>query len=341
MSEGGSGARHALRLLPSGAELECSGARTVLDACIDAGLAVPYNCRSGECGECMARLVAGEIEELPGADPAVFTESHRAAGNILACMCYPRSALVLDMPLRQGAPAIRPQTFHVMVDRVERLTPTILGVRVETPWAIDYRAGQCFEWIVPGIGPNRTYSAARPPGEALIDFHVRVYPGGKVGAFAAGLGSGSAFQLHGPFGNFGLSENDWRPAVCVAGGTGLAPILAALDAATARGDKRPVRLFYGARTQDELYALDRLAALAGARPRFEFIPVLSDEPQGSRWSGRRGFVSDLLEAELGDPFGAEAYVCGPPAMIDRTVEVLERAGLDPADIRTDRFVQAR
>lgn len=341
MSERRPAGTYAIRLLPSGAELEASAAATVLDSCINAGLAMPYNCRSGECGECMAALVSGEIEELAGADPAVLTDAHRAAGKMLACMCYPRSALVLDIPLRQDAPVIRPETFHVMVERVEQLTPTIMGVRVETPWPVAYRAGQCFEWIVPGIAPNRTYSAACPPGEAFIDFQVRLYPGGKVSAFVAQLGSGSALQLHGPFGHFGLSASSWRPAICVAGGTGLAPILAALEAAVAGGDRRPVRLFYGARRQEELYCLERLRALGAANPQLAFVPVLSEEDPASGWQGRRGLVADVLAAELGDVFGAEAYVCGPPPMIDSTVEVLERAGMGAEDIRTDRFVQAR
>src|SRR3546814_6684194 len=54
-----------------------------------------YNCRSGECGECIATLVSGTVKELPGADPAIFNDGHRAEGKILACMCYPQSDLVL------------------------------------------------------------------------------------------------------------------------------------------------------------------------------------------------------------------------------------------------------
>jgi NAD(P)H-flavin reductase len=145
----------------------------------------------------------------------------------------------------------------------------------------------------------------------------------------------------GPYGQFRLSANEWRPALCIAGGTGLAPVMAVLDHAAARKDKRPIRLFYGARSRDELYALDRIEEWKKLLPDFEFTPVLSDEPADSPWKGARGLVTDLLAEQVGDAFGLEAYVCGPPAMIDAAVEVLTRVGALEEDIRADRFVQAK
>jgi NAD(P)H-flavin reductase/ferredoxin len=332
---------HQVKLLPEGNTLACPPTQTLLDACIADGVPISYNCRSGECGECMASLVSGEVHELPGADPAIFTDTHRAQGKILTCMCFPRSALTLDIPLQSDAPAIRPAAVNAMVQRVERLTPSIFGVTVETPWPIEYYAGQAFEWVVPGIAPNRTYSAANRPGSDVIEFHVRVYPGGRIGAFVSDLTAGQPLQLMGPYGQFRLSGNDWRPALCVAGGTGLAPVMSLLEHAAATKDRRAIRLFYGARSQDELYGLDRIEALGALLPDFTFTPVLSDEPQDSGWTGARGLVTDVLAEEVGDAFGLEAYLCGPPLMIDAAVDVLTRFGALEQDIRSDRFVQAK
>ena len=228
-----------------------------------------------------------------------------------------------------------------MVQRMEQLTPTIYGVTVETPWPIDYYAGQNFEWVLPGITPNRTYSAANRPGSDVIEFHVRVYPRGKVGEFVSRMSPGHPFAVVGPFGHFGFSPHTWRPSVCVAGGTGLAPVLAALDQAFANRDRRPVTLIYGARTQEELYCRDQLQRWTQAAPSFTFVPVLSHEPADSAWRGRRGLVTDVLGDHLHDVFGLEAYVCGPPPMIDATARLLEQAGVPTEDIRTDRFVQVR
>jgi NAD(P)H-flavin reductase len=228
-----------------------------------------------------------------------------------------------------------------MVQRVEQLTPTIYGVTVETPWPIEFYAGQAFEWIVPGITPNRTYSAANRPGSDVIEFHVRIYPGGKIGTLVSDMTAGQPLQLVGPYGQFRLSGNDWRPALCVAGGTGLAPVLSLLEHAAATKDRRAIRLFYGARSQDELYCLDRIESLRTFLPDFEFTPVLSNESQDSGWRGARGLVTDLLAEQLGDAFGLEAYLCGPPLMIDAAMNVLTRFGALEQDIRSDRFVQVK
>jgi NAD(P)H-flavin reductase/ferredoxin len=336
------GSSFKITLVPSANELTCRSEQTLLDGCIQIGLPVPYNCRSGECGECMARLASGRVQELPGADPAVFTDAHRAQGNILTCMCFPLSDIVLDLPLLETeTTSIRPTSFNTLVARVELMTPTIYGITVETPWPIEFHAGQCFEWVVPGITPNRTFSAANRPGRDIIEFHVRVYPNGKIGKFVSETSSGSVLQLHGPFGHFGLSANDWRPAVCVAGGTGLAPMMSVLDKTFAARDKRPIHLLHGARTQHELYCLDTLQQWVKTHPTFTFTPVLSDEPANSDWSGPRGLVTDVTMENLGDVFGLEAYVCGPPGMIDAAVAGLQKAGVLESDIRTDRFVQAK
>jgi phenol hydroxylase P5 protein len=327
---------------PAGHTITCRSNQTLLDACIQAGVPATYNCRSGECGECIAKLLSGEISELPGADPAVFDDAQRALGQILLCMCFPRSQIKVDVPLNSDRPALRPQLVDVTVRAIERVTPTIHRVSLATPGPVEYRAGQCLEWLLPDVAPNRTYSAANRPGSNHIDFHVKIYPGGKVGEYLERrLGIGQAMQIFGPFGQFALSQSDWRPSLCVAGGTGLAPIHALLDEAFAHNDKRPIRFYFGARNQDELYCLDDLHGWADKVPSFRFIPVLSDEPANSNWTGERGLVTDVVAREIDDPFGLEAYVCGPPAMIDAAVAVLEAAGLLPNDIHTDRFVQAR
>lgn len=330
-----------ITILPSGTNLSCRSDETLLDSCINAGIGVPYNCRSGECGECLASLVSGTTRELPGADPAIFNDAHRARGDILMCMCFPRSSIVLNVPIGAVENVIRPSTFNVTVSRVERLCATVYGVTVEAPQHIEFHAGQNFQWIVQGVTPNRTYSAANRPGTGAIDFHVRVYPGGKIGAFVSRMSVGQSFEMMGPFGNFALSGNEWRPCVLVAGGTGLAPIVSVLDEAFSKGNRRPTTLYYGTRSQADLYCLDLLRNWSNRFPSFRFVPVLSHEPSDSDWMGSRGMVTDALAPSLVDAFGLEAYVCGPPAMIDATLGLLESAGIPPEDIRTDRFVQVK
>jgi len=322
--------------------VSCPEGQSILDACLEAGVPMPYSCRSGECGECMAVLIDGRVDESPGADPAIFNDTDRAKGRILTCMCSPASDLSLDVVLRDGSAAPRIERVNALVDSVERVCGSVVQVVLETPWPLAYRAGQYFEWVLPGISPNRNFSAANAPGGEKIVFDIRLYEGGRVSDHVREtLRAGEATELVGPFGRFGLSANDHRPAICVAGGTGLAPIKAMVEDAVARGDPRPVRLFYGARSRDDLYDLDRLDALAAAHPSFSYVVALSDEPAGSDWSGFRGLVTEAMaEDGLSDAFGAEAYLCGPPPMIDAATTLLVEAGIDRDDIVFDRFLPA-
>ena len=303
---------------------------------------MPYNCRSGECGECIASLTTGEVSEIPGADPAVFTDADRAAGRILTCMCFPRSDLSIDVALRDGIAAPRIETVPATVEQIAWPCAEVAVVTLRTDAPLDYRAGQYFEWGLPGIDPDRAFSAANRPGATTIEFHIRIYPGGQVSEHVrTNLEIGDRINLRGPYGHFKLSANDYRRAICIAGGTGMAPIQAVLDDAFHRGDGRAISFFYGARSRASLYGLETMTAWADEHAGFDFIPVLSHEPDGSDWSGERGLVANTVERLAGDLFGAEAYLCGPAPMIDAAIKVLTALGLTADDIHYDKFTPAK
>ena len=151
---------------------------------------------------------------------------------------------------------------------------------------------------------------------------------------------GDAMQVAGPFGDFLLHEAD-APMLCVAGGSGLAPVLSMLQGALKTQKKtRAVTLFFGARTQQDLYMLDAIEALRQQWPlHFEFVPVLSSEPANSDWQGRRGLIGDHFAAVLGDVLiDQHAYMCGPPLMIDSCAAHLVQAGVAEDNIHFDKFL---
>ena len=332
---------YTLKIDGSEPPIACRSDQSVLDACLAVGVAFPYNCRSGECGECVARLHDGHTLELPGADPAVFNDSHRDDGQILACLSYPRSDLSLSVQLgTESGPPIR--EFDAVVWKLSRLRPAIVELVAKTDAPIDFRAGQYFEWVLPGIAPDRSFSAACRPGSTLLEFHVRLYEQGRVSQYLARkqILEGDILTLRGPYGSFRLTDDEYRPAIIIAGGTGLAPIKAILDEAFAHGCNRQLRFFYGARRETDLYHVETMTAWAREHPNFEFVPALSDEPADSPWNGERGMVTDVLARHVPDAFGAEAFLCGPPPMIDAAIWLLERLGVDASDIHFDKFTPA-
>ena len=328
--------------LQDGTEVSCAAGQSVLEACLAAGLPMPYNCRSGECAECRAVLLSGSVDESPGADPAVFTEADRRKGRILTCLCAPASDIALEIVLRDGTSAPRIEHVTAAVGRVERVSASVVQVALDCPREIAYRAGQYFEWIVPGIAPNRYFSAATAPGRRELVFDVRLYPGGAIGDLAlSGLSPGDPLEIAGPYGHFGFTANDHRPAICLAGGTGLAPLKAMVGDALARNTGRRIRLLYGARSRGDLYDIGLLESWAARSGDFNYAIALSAEPDGSGWAGPRGTVTELLADTVHDGFGAEAFLCGPPPMIDAAMPILAEIGLEPDDIHADRFSPAK
>ena len=328
--------------LQDGTTVSCAAGQSVLEACLAAGLPMPYNCRSGECAECRAVLLRGSVEESPGADPAVFTGADRRKGRILTCLCVPTSDIALEIVLRDGASAPRIERVDTMVSRVERVSASVVQVGVDCPREIAYRAGQYFEWIVPGIAPNRYFSAATAPGGTELAFDIRLYPGGAIGDYVrTALRAGDPLAIAGPYGHFGFTANDHRQAICIAGGTGLAPIKAMVADALARKSGRRIRLLYGARRREDLDDIGLLEAWAARSANFSAAIALSAEPDASGWTGPRGTATELLADTVYDGFGAEAFLCGPPPMIDAAMPILEEIGVDPDDIHADRFSPAK
>ena len=328
--------------LQDGTAVACETGQSVLEACLAAGLPMPYNCRSGECAECRAVLLSGSVDESPGADPAVFTDADRRKGRILTCLCAPTSDIGLEIVLRDGTSAPRIERVSATVSRVERVCASVVQVALDCPQDIAYRAGQYFEWIVPGLAPNRYFSAATAPGRAELVFDVRLYPGGAIGGLVqSALAEGDSLEIAGPYGHFGFTANDHRPAICVAGGTGLAPVKAMIEDQLARNTGRRIRLLYGARSRDDLYDIGLLDGWAARSGDFSYAIALSAEPEGSGWAGPRGTVTALLADTVYDGFGAEAFLCGPPPMIDAAMPILMEIGLEPDDIYADRFSPAK
>jgi NAD(P)H-flavin reductase len=121
-----------------------------------------------------------------------------------------------------------------------------------------------------------------------------------------------------------------RALLCVAGGTGLAPIKAIAEQAVAAGGPA-VTLLFGARSQDALYDLRDLRRLADTSPGLELLTAVSGEP-GS--GGVPVLLPDLVRQRR-DWVDREVYVCGPPAMVRRTQAVLAKLGVPPGRVHYD------
>ena len=307
---------------------------TLLQAALRQGIDFPHSCRVGGCASCKCRLLDGQVRELTDASYILSDEDYRQR-TILACQSVPLSDVRIAVDL--SATAAHRQVAGRVIGQ-DRLTPDIIRLRVQLDEALAYRGGQYAQLGLAGLpGVQRSYSfanAARPDGQ--VSFFVRKMSGGVLSTHMHEHDLiGTAVTVQGPQGDFWLRE-DTAPLLLVAGGSGLAPLLALLQEAVAAGVRRPVTLLFGARGPQDLYALDEIEAIARQwSGRFRLVTVLSEVRPRVDWVGARGLVTDHIAAFLED--GAQAYLCGPPAMVDAAVSTLRAHGVGAEHIQADRF----
>lgn len=323
----------------------------LLKAALEAGIAWPHDCRVGSCGSCRCTLVEGKIKPLSDFS-YVLNGDELKAGMILACQSALKTDVVIDLVLDEEAHQVEVHTHDGAISGLRKLTHDIMEVTVKCDSSVphNYMAGQYAELVTPGVERARSYSFAKAPEDEKsgeFTFFVRLVPGGEHTEWLFKEDrTGVKVKVTGPFGSFYLREGD-APLLCVAGGSGMAPLKAVLEHAANRQVKRDVIFLFGARTQKDLYCIeemDKIRARWNKGAKFSFIPVLSHESEDSDWKGPRGFVTDYLKHEFiekgVDVSSHQGYLCGPPAMIDAAIAVMNQAGMSNDHIHFDKFLDA-
>lgn len=307
---------------------------TLLQAALREGINFPHSCRVGGCASCKCKLVNGKVKELTEAG-YILSDEDLDQGYILACQSVPQTDVSIEVDL--GSQQARRRVGGRVVSQ-DKLTHDITRLRVQLDEALAYKAGQFADISIESLsGVSRSYSFATPvQPDSQVSFFVRRVPGGVFSsAINDGNVVGQSVTIDGPAGDFWLRPSD-APILLVAGGSGLAPVLALLKDAVAHGVSRPVALLFGAREERDLYALDEIQEIARQwRGPFEFIPVLSAAAADASWRGERGLVIDKIPMVLAA--GTHAYLCGPPPMIDSAVALLKLHGVPAEYIHADRF----
>ncbi len=328
-----------VRIAGSDVEFEVGRNQTVLESALAAGLAYPHDCTVGTCGTCRSRLLSGKVDAIT---PFGYTLSREEleAGFILACQAVPESDLEIEVEM--GSAQVVRTAAKLVAQR--DLTHDIRAVTWQTDAPVHYRAGQYMNVTWPGAPGPRSYSFSAAPlegGQTQLTSFIRKVPGGAFTErlFGEDLSSVS-FEIEAPHGSFWLRDGA-GPILLIGGGSGLSPLISLLEDAAARGVQRDALLLFGGRAERDLYCGDEIASLAQRwAGRFEFRPVLSDEPADGI---RVGMVTSEIRAAmawLGDTPELQAYLCGPPGMIDAGVAELVAAGVGLGEIHYDKFTDA-
>jgi propane monooxygenase reductase subunit len=339
---------HTVRLEPVGVEFEVENGETVLNAAFRQGIALPHGCKEGQCSACKCVLLDGEVDMLKYSTFAL-SEMEKDTGHILLCRAIAFSDMeveLLNYDEELLAKAIAVKSYNGRISRFEKLTHDIRGIEIELASPIKFWAGQYVDITVTteeGETITRSFSMANTPRETQkLSFIIKKYPEGKFSGEldSGGIRIGAAVKVTGPYGTCFRREDRQGPLVLVGAGSGMSPVWAILNDHLLSGENRPVYFFYGARTADDLFYLDRIAELVDRHPELTFIPVLSHAGAAEGWTGETGFVHQAVDAKLKqlavDGEG-DVYACGPPPMIDALQPVLFMNGFESERIFFDKF----
>lgn len=321
-------------------ELAVEPGQSVLEAALAAEAPVLYQCSTGSCGTCLARLEAGQADHRAGITSSLLP-SEREQGYRLLCLTEPKSNCRFSLAYDSAAGTGRPVEAKCFVNAVERIAGDVMRLELELAegYWMDFRPGQFVQVKVPGTDVFRSYSMATTASDLpRIELLIRILPGGVMSDWLVNRAQADdVLDISGPYGQFFLKEKVRAPHVMIAGGTGLAPMLSMIDALrSAPGRKPRTILSFGCQSPEGLFALDQLDL------RSHWMPSLETRVSIDRGTAPEGIRVGNPVAAIGADDGltpdSVAYLCGPPGMIEAARKHLEELGLAPENIFAEQFV---
>jgi CDP-4-dehydro-6-deoxyglucose reductase, E3 len=333
-----------VKVEPSGHGFTAKEGETVLQAALREGILLPYSCRTGSCGTCKGTVLSGAVEHGEY-DAKALSDDERAAGKALFCQAKPISPLLIKIREVVAPKDVAVKLLPARIVKLERAADDVMVMQLKLPQheRLDFLAGQYID-ILLRDGQRRSFSIANPPPADTIELHIRhVVNGQFTGQVFTQLKEKDLLRFRGPLGMFFLRDEEAgpdaarRPIIFVAGGTGFAPIKAMVLDAIARGLKRPMHLYWGARTPRDLYMNALAQSWTSLLSDFRYTPVLSHLPLGEPWGGRTGWPHEAVLADYPDLSGHDVYASGPPPMIDAIRASFFARGLAEERLHYDSF----
>jgi toluene monooxygenase electron transfer component len=332
---------------------ECEAGDKILLAGLRHGIALPYECGTGTCGTCKARLVEGDVDnrwpEAPG-------QSHlrRERGELLMCQSVPRgdcSLEVASIVTPMSADACVPARTEAIIGQRAFLTHDVASLRLDLARPLDFEAGQFMLMTVDDIAGARAYSMVNFARRAdRLEFVVKKKPDGRLSEWLFRRSvEGARVGLFGPLGSATFHPDMGKNLLCIAGGSGIAGMMSIVSRASQDRyfERHSADVFFGVRTPRDVFFLDELAGFqARAAAALRVTVAFSDEGVESTLAARYpsfGFATGFIHAVAGERMhgrfdNVRAYAAGPPPMVDATLRMLLLQGkLRSDNIRYDKF----
>ena len=331
---------YEITLEPSGKVITVKEGQTILDAAIRNGVQVAYGCRHGSCSACKCQVLDGEFEIMDRVSEYSLMSFEREEGFTLMCSTLVESDLVIEIEEEESdLPFFAVHDFEAEIVENKACTHDIhmIKLKLQEPENIEYASGQFFEFDIPGLEDTRAYSLANQYRDgSILEFHIKRVPDGKGSNYMCDLQVGDVLSGSGPYGSMQLRNRE-KDIIFIAGGSGMAPIKSLLENLFSESFEHGAWFFYGARSKRDLYLVDEWMELARQNPNFHFVPALSQPEPSDEWDGETGFIADVISRKIEDMSNMDAYLCGPPIMIETSCDALYKGGMKGTNISYDEF----
>ena len=306
------------------------------------GHVLPNNCRAGACGECKVKVLHGTYDQGFILDMAL-SAADRAEGKGLMCMAKVTSdSLTIDFQkdnVLSKLPTPEENLPYMVVEKLP-MTESIVKLRLRPIgstlrfWPGQYISLGPLDYSV----PKRSYSIANTPGAdgEIILYITKVLNGLTSNYVHEKLAVGEMIYVSGPYGTFIGDPKDQKPVLCIANGSGLAPIMSLATAALLRGGFRmPAHIVFSARTKNDIFDLGHFKYLQKKFRNFKFIPTLTREKSDEFKSGR---VTELLPTLYPDLSGHSLYIAGSSEFVSDVTAVCLTLGAREENIHLEKFI---
>jgi len=331
----------------------------VLHAALRSGLTVPYECATGTCGSCRAKLVSGELDD-GWADAPGKKALKVARGEFLMCQCVAQSGCTIRIPspvTQQDPEASVPDHFNGSISEFKQLTSDVMSFSVSLPEEVGFHAGQFMALQLPGVEGTRAYSMVNYSTQtAKLEFVIKHFKGGKCSEWLFDSPEeNSRVTLFGPLGHAIFEPQLGHDLLLLSGGSGIAGMMAILEQADQTGylQTHKIELIFGVRTAEDIFYLSELRRMAVAHPENLLLTIalsdaendrdtpglpeaLSDLPRNLKIA-KGGFVHEHID-EMRITDNTMAFIAGPPPMVDGSIGVLiTDCEFEVDRIRYDKF----
>ncbi|WP_321967839.1 2Fe-2S iron-sulfur cluster-binding protein [Burkholderia cepacia] len=319
-------------ILPMQRTLQVQAGANLLETLRANAVPISYSCMAGRCGTCRCKLIAGKVIEN---GPEQSVSPTTAGQSVLACQTTIVGSCTIEIPEPDEVVVHPARTIKATVSGLDDLTHDIKRLRLTLAKPLEFSPGQ---YATLQFTPQhiRPYSMASMHGADELEFHIRLVPDGRVTSYiATQLKVGDPVRVSGPLGTAYLRRKHEEPVICIAGGTGLAPILSVLRGAISAGMRNPIHVYFGVRSFNDIYGVEWLQELQDQHPDLHVHVVTASESGSGQW--RCGVVTHAVEEDWASLQGWRAYLAGSPLMVDAATLMLTRKGIRQEHIYADAF----